>query len=186
MNLIRKDFLQAVKFILPAIGTKESRKNLMNMHAQCLNGKAVFTGADAYRIKRISLQPITQSRFKPFMIPRKMLIYYRQMLNQSKAFDCDVTRTDLSVDGYGVTYQQPEVEYPNLEKLISGPWSTSPDPGSVIGLNTEMMRGVMAEFPNKQYSPVKVLFGKGESPVVKFVTMDGMCESIIMPVRINW
>ena len=189
MKLKRKEFLQAIKFLLPAIGEIESRRNLMNLHVQLVKGKVIFTGADAYKIKRAIIGPetlILKHNFDPFLIPRNLLVFYRQMLIQSKDDFCEINANELLINGHGIKYNQPEIEYPNLENLISGPFATTPEKDSVISLNTEMVMDSMREFPGKPYAIVKVTFGKGKEPILKFDTMGGAYTVILMPVRVKW
>ena len=192
MLINRKEMIHAIKFLLPAIGQNESRRSLMNLHVEQRGQNIFFTAADAYKIKCARLTLTEEKKnFKPFMIPRHVLIYYRQMLVKGKSSMCDITRSELKIDNIGINYKQPEVDYPDLSRLIAGKTEGGKDiyknqdcAGRVpIGLNAKLIHDCMIGFDG--YDVVKMEIGAEDTPV-RYTSQCGNFICIQMSVRIKW
>jgi hypothetical protein len=190
----RKELLKAIKFILPAIGQNESRRNLTNVYVE-KKGKHIFlTAANAFIVKCVYLDMAQERNFKPFLIPRQILIYYRQILNNSKELVCDISRTELKIDTIGIKYKQPEYEYPNLHHLITG--DSKDGSGNIyanalkkntepIGLNGGFLKDLMSSFVPKNMAVVKMETAGPTAPV-RFTSQCGKYIALQLPVRIKW
>ena len=117
----RKEFIHAIRFLLPAIGQNESRRSLMNLYVDPACSDVFLIAANAYIIKCAKLDMNKDvKKIKPFMIPRQTLISYRQMLNKSPELVCDISRSELKADDISLKYKQPCIDYPDLTDLITG------------------------------------------------------------------
>lgn len=192
MLLNRKELIQAIKFLLPAIGQNESRRALMNLYVEKKENRVFLTTANAYIIKCAYVQVTGQEKnFKPFMIPRQILIYYRQMLNNSPELVCDINRSELKADDISIKYKQPLVDYPALSGLITGDIK---DGGNTykealkkniqpIGLNANFIKDMLTGFG--PYDVVKMEIGEPNTPV-RYTSKCGNFIAIQMPVKIDW
>ena len=189
----RKELIQAIKFLLPAIGQNESRRSLMNLYVEQKENRVFLTAANAYIIKCAYVYITGQKKnFKPFMIPRQILIYYRQMLNKSPEYVCDVSRSELKADDISLKYKQPCVDYPNLTGLITGDTKDGENIYDIarnceyvkpIGLNANFIKEMMTGFG--QYDVVKMETGGLKAPV-RYTSQCGNFICIQMPVKIDW
>lgn len=190
MRINRKEMIRAIKFLLPAIGQNESRRNLMHLHVKKEGSKVVMTGADAFRIKRVKISlPEGTKRFQPFLVPRQMLVLFRQMCIQEKHHDrVVVTRSELSVDTHGIKYKQPKLVYPEIDDLMTGNRGdyniyTENHECRPVGVNANFL----TECTNamQAYDVFKMETAGPEAPI-RFTSQCGNFISILMPVRLQW
>ena len=186
MILNRKDFLDAVKFLKPAIGENDSRKNLMVLNVENKSpGWARLTGANAFIAKRVDIPSHDTKKFFKFHISKNALCVFEKICKLDKNIEVvNLSATELKCGDLGLKHKQLEIEYPNLDNLMATEYKDNPE-DNYTGLNAWLVGEAMKGFSKDQMDVVKFWF-KGKHAPVKITSQDGNYMAMIMPVRIEW
>lgn len=186
MILKRSDFLQAVKFLKPAIGESEYRKSITVLNVELdTNGLIRLTGADAIMIKRVKIEMVKKSRFSSFSIPKNVLCVFEKICKLDKNIAViELGKSVLKCGKFKLGYEQPTTEFPNLEKVLAFKYPKRPTT-NFAGLNVKNIIKVVEGFKKNDKSVVKIWYKSDTSPF-KITSQCGYYTAILMPVRINW
>ena len=173
------------KFLEPAIGKEESRKVLMFAHFKAENRKIVVTAANAYLIKRVSIE--TDLPDGEYFLNHDAV---KQIIKLAKvSSEIQLTVDGVLVEGATVPWTKCNFEYPDLGKLCAGPFGEQSE--SKIGIRCANMALVLKNAPGMD---CKIDFGIEsndekyccEVPMRFTWTNAPDCMAILMPVRIRW
>jgi len=186
VTINRKEFLEYTKFLKPAIGDNESRKNLTVLNIESVNRDIIhFTAADSFIIKRVKFEQIGGSGFKNFSIHKKVLSLFESICRlENRQDNVEISSSVLKCGDLALKYVQSETEYPNLERLIATEYDKKPV-DNYSGLNAYFLEKALTGFSKTQKEVVKVWFKNKNAPV-KITSQCGNYTAIIMAVRVRW
>ena len=187
MILRKNEIMQAFKFLKPAIGGNESRKNLMVVNVEYgRDDYAILTAANSFIIKRVKLETIESKMFYTFNINKPAICTFEKICRIEKNIRfAGVSSSILSCGDFGLKYKQQETDFPNLEKLLSTDYKSQPI-DNYSGLSHYLLEDCLYGFPNESKREVLKVWFKGKDSPVKIQSQCGNYTAMIMPVRINW
>lgn len=199
MKTTISELVDAIKFLLPAIGKNESRRNLMNLYVEKKTNQIILTAANAFLIKRQVISEVVMdgeegSKDCSFLIPGHVLKNYLYMLENYQLQNeeswhkiATITPSFLDIrNRESIQYEQPGYEYPNLDGLFSGESEIEPEPienPNNIGLDPHLMGIVMSGFG--EGDRVKMQIKSPSEPIVIKSHM-GRKTAMILPIKIKW
>lgn len=203
MKLNRAEFLQAVKFLKTALSENQSRQSITCLYAEKKSNKCILTAANAFIIKRVTLDIIFgQDEFeKPdinFMIDQPALYGFESILNSQSGPEpvCEVcaeiegdeptfefieiSETKLLSKRICIVYEQPECDYPDLDKLFYPEGKGCKE----FALTPNFLKHVASDYPGREAIKVTVVDAKKAILIEQKHTG---YQSLIMPVSLdNW
>ncbi len=190
MEILRTEFIDAMKFLKPAIGNNESRKNLTYLHAKTKGKELVFTAADSFLIKRVILESEDKDEESDFLIDKKTLECFIKVckVHNDKYNCCEpvkIKNDQLNSQLVRMGFVQPGLEYPNLEKLINTDYKEHTGE-TFMGVRHQAIENCLKGFQNYGGKSVLKFQSKGPETPLKITSQDGLYIAVLMPVRIKW
>ncbi|MEJ2043664.1 MAG: hypothetical protein P8X74_03795 [Reinekea sp.] len=192
MKLKIFDLYQALKFVMPAMGKNESRKNLMCIDIKFEGDKCRIMAADSFCIK-IANTFIFYGDDKEssgnFQILSEQVKDIFSICNLHKGLKkerddnyCILNSKLFSSRKSNVEIMPVSFEYPNLERLIDPEGKPSQD----VGISLHFIDKVLKSFPNEAKLGVVKFSNFGNKAPFVITSQDGLFKSVLMPVRIQW
>jgi hypothetical protein len=183
--------IENLKFILPAIGTDESRKNLMWAKCWIKDEYLYMIAADGFMIKTVKTwlnQPhdYSNSYGKEFYIDRESVKAIIKNTKKDSVFNLFTDK--IFVDNITIRFKEYNLDYPNLEKLINADIQTKK---SMFAINCKFIAKACknASFKNRHIQPLKIEFLRytksDEHGLIKIDFMNGEQFAYIMPTDIK-
>lgn len=167
MKLDRQELLKAIAFLKPAIMVSDQPKPFNYVHVKTMGERCQLTTADGYCGKRATLFEPQQLSFdekevrvnQEFMIDKPILEAYEKLLSKHKtAFEkaartdhtlryVDISDSALESHKDSLSYNQPLVSYPDIEKyFVEGNFSLSD-----LRFDSELVIATLKEFKGVVY-----------------------------------
>lgn len=190
MKINRVEFLQATKFLIPAIGQNDSRKNLMCVHVIMKNDGLQITTANAFIVKRVTFHIKSKNKCS-FLIWGEDFCNISSICQTHKGKKKDapygyikLTKGMFKSNEISFKIIEPQVEFPNLDRLFK----RDGNPDNYVGLNQSFLNDIIAGWPNWK-NPLIIRNNGKEAPILieknEYPESLTKYEAVIMPVRIT-
>lgn len=178
--------LKHLKFLLPATGTNESRKNLMWLKCVIKDEYIHMTAANGFIIKIVKAYFGTETPDCEFYIDGESIKKCIKIVGKDDNLRIEKDR--FKIHNIEIKYQPYECEYPNLDRLMSGKIVS---PVDKIGLNLNLFTLATKNADiDKNYSFIKIenMKNKESDPIGVFKVDFNNHEQFayVMPVAIEW
>jgi hypothetical protein len=190
MKINRVEFLQATKFLIPAIGQNDSRKNLMCVHVVMENDWLQITTANAFIVKRVTFHIKSKNKCS-FLIWGEDFCNISSIcqMHRGKKKDApygfvQLTKRRFESNEISFKINEPQVDFPNLDRLFIRDGT----PDNCIGLNQVFLGDIITGWTNWK-NPLIIRNNGKEGPVLiekkEYPESLTKYEAVIMPVRIT-
>lgn len=190
MKINRVEFLNALKFLKPAICQNDLRRNLMCVHCLSQGERMQMTATNSFIIKRVTLNGKSEIDSE-YMITSKQIDDIMTICekHKGKKSNWPFYRIDIEPEKFVsgkvlIEIEQPQREFPNLDRLFS-PQGGGTDYFGITGrLLIDVLKGFDHGSGRRRPPAMKITCKSKESPIL--IEQDQTTyQAVIMPVITN-